>query len=230
MPAPRRTARDERRRHLSQNFLQQDRAERLVEAADLRSGELVLEVGAGSGAITSALARRNVDVIALELDPVWARKLAEAIRSGGVSRIRVVQADALTFPLPTRPFRVMGNLPFGATTAILRRLLDDPRTPLQRVDLVVQLEVAKKRAAIPPQTLLGTAWAPWWEFHMGDRIPAAAFKPMPQVDGCHLVVSRRAPSLLPPAIAAAYGEFVRTWWMTGRGTPERPGTLGSRSR
>ncbi len=217
MTAPRRTARDDRRRHLSQNFLQQDRAERLVEAAGLRSGELVLEVGAGSGAITSALARRDVDVIALELDPVWARKLAGAVRSGGVSRIRVVQADVLTFTLPTRPFRVVGNLPFGATTAILRRLLDDPRTPLQRADLVVQLEVAKKRAAVPPQTRLGTAWAPWWEFHLGDRIPAAAFKPTPQVDGCHLVVRRRAPPLLPPAIADAYGEFVRAWWTRQHG-------------
>ena len=230
MPARRRTARDDRRRSLSQNFLHPDWAKRLVESADFQSGQLVLEVGAGSGVMTLALVRRHVDVIALELDPVWARKLASVVRGGGVSQVRVVHADVLTFPLPSRPFRVVGNLPFGATTAIIRRLLADPRIPLQRADLILQWEVARKRAAIPPETLLGTTWAPWWEFELGDRIPAAAFKPMPQVDGCHLVVSRRAPSLLPPAIAAAYGEFVRTWWMTGRGTPERPGTLGSRSR
>ncbi|MHB8312795.1 MAG: rRNA adenine N-6-methyltransferase family protein [Candidatus Dormibacteria bacterium] len=156
MPARRRTARDDRRRYLSQILLHLDWAERLVVSGDFRSGQLVLEVGAGSGVVTLALAPRHVDVIALELDPVWARKLAGVVRGGGVSQIRVVRADVLTVPLPSRRFRVVGNLPFGATTAIRRRLLADPRTPLQRADLIVQWEVARKRASVPRQTLLGT--------------------------------------------------------------------------
>jgi 23S rRNA (adenine-N6)-dimethyltransferase len=188
VPARRRTARDDRRRSLGQNFLHPDWAERLVESADFQSGQLVLEVGAGSGVMTLALARRHVDVIALELDPVWARKLAGVVRGGDVSQVRVVRADVLTFPLPSRPFRVVGNLPFGATTATLRRLLADPRIPLQRADLIVQWEVARKRSAIPADTLLGTTWAPWWEFELGDRIPSTAFKPVPRAEACHLVI------------------------------------------
>ena len=182
MPARRRTARDDRRRSLGQNFLHPDWAERLVESADFQSGQLVLEVGAGSGVMTLALARRHVEVIALELDPVWAQKLAGVVRGGDVSQVRVVRADVLTFPLPSRPFRVVGNLPFGATTATLRRLLADPRIPLQRADLIVQWEGARKRSAIPADTLLGTTWAPWWEFELGDRIPSTAFKPVPRAE------------------------------------------------
>ncbi|MHB8313295.1 MAG: ribosomal RNA small subunit methyltransferase A [Candidatus Dormibacteria bacterium] len=223
MPARRRTARDERRRSLSQNFVHPDWAERLVESADFQPGQLVLEVGAGSGVMTLALVRCHVDVIALELDPVWARKLAGVVRGGGVSRVCVVRGDVLTFPLPTRPFRVVGNLPFGATTAILRRLLADPSIPLQRADLIVQWEVARKRSAIPPDTLLGTTWAPWWEFELGDRIPSTAFRPVPSVEACHLVIRRRASPLLPPEMGAAHGDFVRTWWTRRRGIEERPG-------
>ena len=224
MPAPGRTAKDDRRRRLSQNFLQPAWAEQFVESADLHSGDLVLEVGAGSGAVTLALARRGLDVIALEVDPIWTEKLAGVARRFGGSRIHVMRADVLTFPLPTRPFRVIGNLPFGATTAILRRLLQDPQAGMQRADLIVQWDVARKRTAIPPETLLGTTWAPWWEFELGNRIPSTAFRPVPRVEAGHLVVRRRAKPLLPPTMAAAYGNFVRDWWTHPRGAEKRPGT------
>ena len=57
-------------------------------------------------------------------------------------------------PLPDEPFRVVGNIPFHRTTAILRRLLDDLDVPLRRADLIVQWEVAQKRAAVVPSTQL----------------------------------------------------------------------------
>lgn len=223
MPARRRTARDDRRRSLSQNFLHPDWAERVVASADVHSGQLVLEVGAGSGVMTLALARRQVRVVALELDPVWARKLAGVVRGGGFSQVRVVRADVLTFALPSRPFRVIGNLPFAATTAILRRLLAYSRVPMQRADLIVQWEVARKRSSVPPDTLLGTIWAPWWEFELGEKIPSTAFRPVPRTAACHLVIRRRTPPLLPLSVAAAYGAFVRTWWMRPRDAEEQPG-------
>lgn len=114
---------------------------------------------------------------------------------------------------PVALSRVVGSIPFGATTAILRHLLDDaPRSGLSRADLVVQWEVARKRAVVPPSTLLSTAWAPWWCFDVGPRIPASAFRPVPAVDGGVLRVTRRVPPLLPEHLAAAYGAFVRREW------------------
>ncbi len=66
-------------------------------------------------------------------------------------------------------------MPFGRTTDVLRRLHDDPATPLERADLLVQWEVARKRASLPPTPLRSTAWAPWWSFGLQTRIPAGAF-------------------------------------------------------
>lgn len=178
----------------------------------MRAGELVVEIGAGLGALTVALARRGIEVVAVELDPVWAEQARERLRRFGLSGVRVLEADFLSLPLPTRPFRVIGSLPFGRTTDVLRYLLDEPRIALQRADLIVQWEVARKRAAIPPATLLSTLWAPWWEFRLGRRIPAHEFRPVPQVDAGVLVVVRRDRPLLPPALARSYAGFVRAHW------------------
>ena len=107
----------------------------------------------------------------------------------------------------------MGNLAFGSTTAILHRLLDQPEMPLIRADLGLQIEkVEAERSHVPPSTLVSTAWAPWWEFELGSRIPASQFRPMPSVDGGVLRVIKRTPSLLPPAMAGPYAQFVRQHW------------------
>lgn len=212
MSAKPRTARDARRRRLGQNFLRPEVARQLVASAAFRPGELVVEIGAGRGALTLALAEHPIDVVAVELDPIWSERLSHELRSRGCRRVRVVHADFLAFALPTRPFRVIGSLPFARTTDILRRLLDDPGVPLERADLVVQWEVACKRASTPPSTLLSTAWAPWWEFRLGQRIPASDFRPIPRADAGSLVIVRRRTTLLPSAMASAYSRFVRAHW------------------
>jgi 23S rRNA (adenine-N6)-dimethyltransferase len=216
VPAHSRTRWGARRRSLGQNFLRPERARELVTGLDVRAGELVVEIGAGAGALTAELSRRGAEVIAVELDPRWAAALRARFR-GAATQIRVVERDFLAFELPRRPFRAVGSLPFGATTQILRRLFDDPASPLMRADLVVQSAVARKRAEIPPQTLLSTAWAPWWEFALGPRLPAQAFQPIPRVDAALLSVRRRTPALLPPALARDYAAFLRARWPLPRG-------------
>ena len=212
MSAPKRTPRDERRRRLGQNFLRPDLAAALVAEAAFEVGDLVVEIGAGRGACTFAPARLGVEVIALERDPHWAEHLRRELRRQGMAHVRVVCCDALRYEMPRLPFRVMGSLPFGATTALLRHLLDDPNSGLRRADLIVQWEVARKRAATPPTTLLSTAWAPWWSFALGRRLPAESFRPVPSVDAAILRVVRREPPLLPDRMADAYASFVRQHW------------------
>ena len=213
MSADKRTQRDERRRSLGQNFLRPERADQLVDAAAFAAGDLVVEIGAGRGALTYALARRGVQVVALEKDPHWAASLRRDVARRGLDDgIRVFGCDALDYRMPRRPYRVIGSLPFGATTAILRHLLDDPHSCLLRADLIVQWEVARKRAVMPPSTLLSTTWAPWWSFEVVRRIPAAAFRPEPSVDAAVLCVKRRDPPLLPLRMAGPYASFVRRQW------------------
>lgn len=197
-----------RRRRLGQNFLSEAAAEVIIAAAEIGAGELVLDIGAGRGAFAFPLARRGARVLAIEPDPVWAARL----RAAGSPNVRVIERDFLTLPLPREPFRAIGSLPFSRTTDILRRLLDDPRTPLTRADVIVQWEVAQKRAKQPPDTLISTQWAPWWEVRLGARIPAKAFRPVPRVDGGVLVITRRAPLFLPASMAPAFARFVRAHW------------------
>ncbi len=172
----------------------------------------MVEIGAGRGACTFALARHGVDVIALERDPRWAEHLRREARRQGAARVTIVCCDARNYRMPRRPFRAMGSLPFGATTALLHHLLDDRHSGLRRADLIVQWEVARKRATMPPTTLLNTAWAPWWSFTLGRRLPAEAFRPVPSVDAAVLRVTRREPPLLPDYMADAYASFVRRHW------------------
>ena len=212
MSAHRRTRRDERRRRLGQNFLRADVAERFVREAGLAPGERVVEIGPGTGAVTLALAQLPVRVVAVELDPVWADRLRSRLRAAGRRDVRVVVGDFRTFALPREPFRVVASLPFGSTTEILARLLDDPATPLQRADVILQWEVVRKRAVQPPATLRSAAWAPWWEFRAGRRIPARCFRPVPRVDAGVLTIERRRPAMLPDAMAARYARFVRSEW------------------
>ncbi|MBI1188533.1 MAG: hypothetical protein GC206_14575 [Alphaproteobacteria bacterium] len=208
MPAQRRTNRDTRRRQLGQNFLSEPDAERILDRADVRPDALYIDIGAGRGVLSRALARRGARVIAVEPDPAWAARL----RALGDARITIVERPFAAVRLPSTPFRVLSSLPFGATTDILRRLLDDPSIAMARADVIVQWEVAKKRTAEPPATLLSAMWAPWWEFRISGRIPASAFRPIPRVDGGVLTITKRRTPLLPLAMAPTYGRFLRESW------------------
>ena len=214
MSARRRTDRDWRRRRLGQNVLDPATADQIVDQAGFVPGELVIEVGAGAGALTRALVRRALRVVAVEPDPHWAQRLREQMANSRVTNtlVHVVASDFLAITLPREPFRIVGSLPFGRTTDILRHLLDDPATPLRRADVIVQWEVALKRAATPPATLLSTTWAPWWEIHLARRIPATSFRPVPRVDAGLLTIARRDPPLLPVAMARQYAAFIQHEW------------------
>jgi 23S rRNA (adenine-N6)-dimethyltransferase len=96
-------------------------------------------------------------------------------------------------------------------------MLDEPGVPLKRADVIVQWEVARKRAATPPTTLLSTIWAPWWEFRLGPRIPATEFRPIPRVEAAVLIVTPRERPLLPPFMAHSYADFIRGHWPFPRG-------------
>jgi 23S rRNA (adenine-N6)-dimethyltransferase len=202
-----RSSRDARRRGYGQNFLASSAlAAQLVREAKVGRTDFVLEVGAGRGILTAELARRAGRVQAIEVDPVWAGRLRK--RFAGCRRVEVIEGDAVRVPLPKESFRVVANVPFAVTTALLRRLLDDPRIPLQRADLVLQWEVAKKRTG-RPRSSLSASWSPWWRFRLGRRLPRTAFHPRPAVDAGVLVVERRRDPLLPLEAHEAFAHFVR---------------------
>lgn len=164
-------------------------AEQLVRDAGIGAGELVLDLGAGRGIITRALREAGARVVAVELDA----HVLEDLRRLGVA---VVRADARTVHLPREPFRVVANLPFSAGTAILRRLLDDPRIPLVSCDAIVEWGLAAKRTAVWPSTLTSVLWGAWYELELARRISRTCFAPPPSVDAAVLRATRRAQPLV----------------------------------
>ncbi len=203
-----------RRRELGQNFLvDQQVIERFIRSLDLRAGELVVDLGAGTGALTRPLLDAGVEVWAVERDPVWSTRLRRSVESWGAhGNSRVIEVDLRRLRLPRTPFRVVANPPFGLTTEILTKLLHAPDRGADRIDLIVQREVAVKHSRLPPASLRTAAWAPWWEFHLGTTIDRRAFRPRPSVDAAVLTIVRRDPAVLPTWLAPQLRELLRPAW------------------
>jgi 23S rRNA (adenine-N6)-dimethyltransferase len=213
-----RRARGARRFPRSQHFLRSgELAAEIVRDAHLGPDDVVLDLGAGSGRLTAELARVAGRVIAVELDARWAAALR-----GRWSNVDVVEADAAAMTLPREPFRVVANLPFDRTTDLLRLLLDDPRTPLIRADLIVEWGVAMKRGIPWPSTMNDVAWGAFYETSVARRLPRLAFDPPPAVDAGLLVFRRRPQPLVPPEFADAYRGFVARGFRRGIGSVAPP--------
>jgi len=196
-----------------QHLLRPPWADRLVADAAIAPGELVVDLGAGCGALAGPLLARGARVWAVEVD---GRMFDRLRRQHGAHRdVRIIAADARTLDWPRRPFRVVANLPFGGATAILRHLLGGGARALVRADVVLQWEAARSRAS--GGRLVAAQWAPWYELRLGRRLPAHAFVPPPAVDGGVLVVVRRPVPLVAPADRRAYTAWVADRFRRGHG-------------
>jgi 23S rRNA (adenine-N6)-dimethyltransferase len=160
-------------------------AQRLVADAHIRPGDLVLDIGAGTGAVTAPLVARGARVVAVEVHPGRRRILQERFPEPGV---RVIAADAAALRLPRRPFRVVANPPFAVSTALLKRLLA-PGSRLVAADLVLPAPVAARWAA--GRAPGAARWVRDYDLRVGVRLPPSAFRPHARTP-CSVLVIRRA--------------------------------------
>ena len=160
-------------------------AEQLVAAPASRRGDLVLDIGAGDGALTRPLVRLGAEVIAIERHP----QRASSLRAEFGRAVVVVIADAADLRLPRRPFHVVANPPFAATSAVLRRLLH-PGSRLVSAHLVLDERAISRW--ISPTAPAATRWQQQFEITLGDRLPRHAFDPPPDVR-CRVLTLRRRP-------------------------------------
>jgi 23S rRNA (adenine-N6)-dimethyltransferase len=193
-----------------QNFLH-DRGviDSVVEIVARTDGP-ILEVGAGDGALTLPLQRLGRPLTAIEVD---ARRAAGLARRTSAST-RVVDADFLQYRLPRAPHVIVANLPFHLTTAMLRRMLHGPGWT--DAVLLVQWEVARRRAGIGGATMMTAQWWPWFEFGLVRKVSADAFRPKPSVDGGLMTITRRTDPLVDARDRRSYQAMVHQVF-TGRG-------------
>ena len=116
--------------NLSQHFLKNPRlALILIGHSNLKKRDTVIEIGAGSGVITSALAHRVAHVIAIEKDHLTAKKLRENLAKRHLDNVEVIEADFLDYKLPTTPYKVFSNPPFHLSSAIIHKLIETDNPP-----------------------------------------------------------------------------------------------------
>lgn len=172
------------RKRFGQHFLAApDIVARIVQAAGLRPGDRVLEIGPGRGVLTRALVAAGGAVTALELD----RDLAALLRSD-LPDLHLVEGDALTIDLPSLcpgdGWIVCSNLPYNVGTPILERLLAEPlRFP--RLVVMLQKEVGERLAAAPDSSEYGSLSVYTQARARVERcflVPPGAFRPPPKVD------------------------------------------------
>jgi 16S rRNA (adenine1518-N6/adenine1519-N6)-dimethyltransferase len=187
------------RKGLGQNFLTDPVAlGRIVAAADLYPADLVVEVGAGTGTLTRLLAERAGRVVALELDSRLVELLHEQLT--GLSNVEIIHGDVLNFStsrFDDHGYKVVGNLPYYITSAILRHFLENTPRP-QLMVVTVQREVAARIVAGPgDMSLLAVSVQLYGQPSIAARIPAGAFYPPPEVDSAVLRIEvSEHPSLL----------------------------------
>jgi 16S rRNA (adenine1518-N6/adenine1519-N6)-dimethyltransferase len=178
---------------LGQNFLV-DPALRdaIAEAAGTGPEDEVLEVGAGVGTLTIALAPRCKRLVAVELDSRLMPALRDAVT--GHENVEVVQADILRFEIdgafPRGGEVVAGNIPYNLTGALIPKLLEKPPRPT-RLSLVVQREVAERWTATTGASLSTVAVQVFAQPKVVMTIPAVSFFPIPKVDSALVTLEVR---------------------------------------
>lgn len=129
---------------MSQHFLRSPKlALILIGHSNLKKRDLVVEIGAGSGVITSALAHRVRQVIAIEPEPVTAKRLRENLKSRGITNVTVVEKDFREVDLPNEEYKVFANPPFHLSSEIMHRLIE-ANNPPEAIYLILQKQFALK--------------------------------------------------------------------------------------
>lgn len=184
-----------------QNFvIDANTVRRIVRAGKVSGEDHVVEIGPGLGSLTLALLEEAAQVTAVEVDPVLAEALPETVAGMApelVDRLQVVHADAMTvtgLPGPP-PTALVANLPYNVSVPVVLRFLE-LFPSIERVLVMVQLEVAERLAASPGSKVYGvpSVKAAWWtQVRLAGKVPRTIFWPVPNVDSGLVELVRCAP-------------------------------------
>ncbi len=178
------------KKHLGQNFLRDKNVlNDIIQAAEIKPSDPVLEIGPGKGVLTAALLQANAKVTAIEKDPQLVEFLQKHL--GNNPNLKIIQGDIRDFlkgenykkyTLQNPEYKVVGNIPYYLTSYLLRLLLESPQQP-SLIVLMIQKEVAQRIIAQPPKmNLLAVSVQYYSKPGIIKIVPSQAFSPQPKVD------------------------------------------------
>lgn len=179
----------------------------LIGHSNIRKNDIVYDLGAGSGVISAALAKRCRSVVAVELEPSALALLRR--NTAELDNVRVVEADITDMDLPEGKYKVFSNIPFSLSSPIVKRLTSAPNPPTS-IYLIVQKQFARK--LIPSDqhftSSLGAQIAPWWTGRIRRPLRRQDFTPPPAVDTVLIELKPYLEPLLESSERDKYQQFV----------------------
>lgn len=198
----------------SQYFLRSPQLiKELVGHSSVNRHDVVYDIGAGSGAISSVLAERAKSVVAVEFEPRMASKLRSNMEQ--YSNVTVYQGDFLSMPLPKTAYKVFANIPFHLSSPIVRRLTQAEYPP-EAIYLVVQKQFANKLLPSSDRFTgqLGMMVGPEFAVRIRRRLLRTDFFPHPNVDTVLLEMLHRPEPLIERSRMAEYRQFIEDCFST----------------
>lgn len=194
--------------HYSQYFLRSPGLiKALVGHTNINARDVVYDIGAGSGVISSVLAERSKAVVAVEFEPRMAEKLRGNMEK--YSNVTVHQGDFLKMPLPDSAYKVFANIPFHLSSPIVRRLAE-AKNPPKATYLIVQKQFANK--LLPDfdgfTGQLGMMIGPIFAVKIRKRLQRTDFWPHPNVDTVMVELMLRPQPLIDIIKMPAYRKFI----------------------
>jgi 23S rRNA (adenine-N6)-dimethyltransferase len=179
----------------------------LIGHSNIRKNDIVYDLGAGSGVITAALARRCKHVVAVEVEPTALKLLRQNMAH--FDNVEIVAGDILALTPPTIPYKIFANIPFHLSAQIVRKCTEDQHPP-RAMYLIVQRQFARK--LVPGSdhftSQLGAQLGPLYIARIRRPLRRTDFTPPPAVDTVLLELKLRDDPLLPPSQLAAYRAFI----------------------
>lgn len=192
----------------SQNFLRSPKlVESLIARSNLTKNDIVYDIGAGSGIISSALAQKVKQVVAIEYEPGAAKILIHNMQQ--YPNVTVKIGDIMKLNLPTTPYKIFANIPFHLSSPIIQRFINSPMSP-ESAYLIVQKQFGRKLIATDTSHFtgqLGMLLGAEYSVKIIKSLRKTDFWPHPAVDTVLVEMIKRKSPLIPKNRLSAYTQF-----------------------